>query len=180
MNPSAEALLKTVAGDTPTYRYRTPPRKIEGLFWAQWTPTQPHHTGGKLSGSAARGMTYQRKCTKEIRRISGGGSVLDPKWWIRFEDENGLGWAQPDIVLDYEDEGVLYILECKLTHHEFAHLQLESLYSPLLDYTHPGREHVLVEMFKNFGGAKMGTQISNLDDALNKAHEGILHWNWLP
>ncbi len=47
-----------------------------------------------------------------------------------FSDQNGIGWAKPDIYLLMEDK--ILLIECKLTQTETAIPQMLCLYLPLL------------------------------------------------
>lgn len=50
--------------------------------------------------------------------------------WLEYWDDNGHGWAQPDIIIETEER--IIVCECKLTATEFAFHQLSLLYIPLL------------------------------------------------
>ena len=50
--------------------------------------------------------------------------------WLEYYDENGPGFAQPDLFL--LGKGGLIVIECKLTYNTRAWDQLYGLYAPLL------------------------------------------------
>lgn len=53
-----------------------------------------------------------------------------PNPWLEFEDSNGYGWAQPDFVCQRSD-GLLIVVEIKLTETLDLRQELEDLYLPL-------------------------------------------------
>ena len=85
---------------------------------------------GKLKGSRAKGLTFERQIGRKVKRRVEQTVLLNP--WVSFRDENGRGWAQPDIVIEFENHIVL--IECKLTQTIKAWDQLCFLYTPLLEF----------------------------------------------
>lgn len=67
--------------------------------------------------------------------------------WIRFSDNFGSGWAQPDLFLVVESSIVL--IECKLTQTPVAFLQMRELYAPLLRTLYPGKDVACIQACKN-------------------------------
>jgi hypothetical protein len=52
--------------------------------------------------------------------------------WFEFEDKNGLGYCQPDVIVAMTKYVV--VGECKLTETQQGRNQIEYLYKPILSY----------------------------------------------
>lgn len=101
-------------------------RLISGLLWARPAEKAPFRQG-KGRGAKAAGLRYERALA---RSLPGG-------WhghWYEFEDRNGRGFCQPDLVLVWK--GRLVVLEAKYTWVAEAHSQIERLYRPVLEMAH--------------------------------------------
>lgn len=110
------------------------PRQIRNLSFAQLSPTGPW-AKSRLRGSKAKGIAYERRVQRKLKEMVREGSLscsLFPSQWIEFYDENGRGWAQPDIYGVGEDWVLL--VECKLTQQEWGYAQMNNLYRPLLEW----------------------------------------------
>jgi hypothetical protein len=57
--------------------------------------------------------------------------------WIKFEDTNGLGGAEPELWALCPAE--ILLVEVKLTGCEYGRLQMRDLYAPLLSHMFGGR-----------------------------------------
>ena len=99
-----------------------------------------------------RGKTFERRVFNYVKSQKEKG-YLDATIlygaWIKYFDKNGLGYAQPDILLFDNKTTDIYILECKLTQTDDAILQLRSLYKPLIEELYPNRKVYLIQIFKN-------------------------------
>jgi hypothetical protein len=83
------------------------------------------------------GKNYERRVEEIlIDHPALSGSSLRSGQWLRFEDETGKGWAQPDFFIPQPD--LIWIFECKLTFRDEAVDQLTKLYGPLLVGLFPG------------------------------------------
>lgn len=156
-------------------------RTIDGLKWAYWSKKSPHHTSRKLTGAAAKGQTYERKFRKELNSILDAdewqGHFLHTEKWIRFEDDNGLGWAQPDFTIVVPE--AILILDTKLTHTPSTYQQIGELYSPLLSHMIDDRPQVWVEVCHNLGS--VNGESPNFIESLSDVFESdrdlyIMHW----
>ena len=76
------------------------------------------------------GLRLEKRVAKEIRHAVPGEVFCGQ--WIEYLDENGLGYAQPDIFILQEDQ--ILLLEVKLTQTENGWAQMEDLYEPLLHH----------------------------------------------
>ena len=93
-------------------------RKIRGLLLAKPLEASPHPPGPRPTGTKLLGLTYERK----VARALGGRHGQ----WFYFEDENGPGCCQTDLLL----RG--WIVEVKLTDTREAEGQLRDLYLPVV------------------------------------------------
>lgn len=107
-------------------------RRVEGLKWAELRehgPFSGKHQNRNAKACVKKGHSYERSVHREIKRLDLGGEICLHQW-IMFADSNGLGWAQPDIFIIWDN--LLLLIECKLTQSSSAEIQLLSLYLPLL------------------------------------------------
>ncbi len=101
-------------------------RVVKGLKWARLSPDGPFASGVKRPRGAKRaGLQYERAIANAF------GTTAKHGQWIAFEDKNGLGWAQPDILFPKGLE--LFVIEAKYTWVPEAHSQIGQLYQPLLE-----------------------------------------------
>lgn len=101
-------------------------RVVKGLKWARLSPDGPFASGIKRPRGAKReGLRYEKQIANAFAGTAKHGQ------WITFEDKNGLGWAQPDILFPKGNE--LFVLEAKYTWVPEAHTQIGQLYLPLLE-----------------------------------------------
>lgn len=109
-------------------------RVIVGLKFVEACKPPPFSTGAKkLKGSAAKGIAYEKKVNKALKKWVEEGAIEGELWlgpWIRFEDENGIGLAQPDAVVRQTDR--VLIFESKLKQTKSAIPQLK-MYGDLLE-----------------------------------------------
>lgn len=107
-------------------------RQIVGLKWVEAASPPPFTNGPRhLTGSAARGKAYESKVTAQLREQVEAGALRGELYigpWFKFEDEAGLGLAQPDALLVFPEFTV--IVEAKLKQTIAAHPQL-ALYGEL-------------------------------------------------
>ena len=126
---NVEKLLKApISRVAPTREIR----KVKGLKWAElrdYGPFSGKHQNRNAKASVKKGHSYERSVHRELKRLDLGGEICSQQW-IMFADANGLGWAQPDVYLLFDN--LLLLIECKLTQSKSAEVQLLSLYLPLL------------------------------------------------
>ncbi len=139
-------------------------RKIVGLKWAEpaenpWPKTRP-------KGVRAKGLAFERRVARAIPGAKHG-------LWFRYEDQNGVGYCSPDLVLRLG--GVPMVLECKLTDCPDARDQLEGLYLPVLECL-LGRRPRGVVVVKNLTRVSQGI-VPDLASAL--AVDGLPLVQWL-
>jgi hypothetical protein len=98
--------------------------------------------------------------------------------WIRFEDSNGIGYAQPDSYLVLKSRVILF--ECKLTETLAGYSQIEKLYKPLLLAIYQ-RPIILILTCKNLSRLDLRRlEVSSLREALFARGDRISTFQWLP
>lgn len=121
-------------------------REVVQLEWAHWTAKERvRHANRSLSKAQADGFRFERMVGGYLQQRLGAVVRCGP--WIEFVDINGLGLAQPDIVLCLPTSTVVF--EAKLTYRNSAWDQLRLLYKPLLGMLRPGRPVVCVQVCKH-------------------------------
>jgi hypothetical protein len=75
--------------------------------------------------------------------------LLHSGWWLRFEDSNGPGWAQPDFFFLEPDGTRIVLIEAKLSETPAGWEQLDLLYRPLLQKLFPAAEILSVQACQN-------------------------------
>lgn len=95
----------------------------------------PFGKAPRRSGAKALGLRFQRTVERALPQALHGQ-------WLRFRDNNGLGYAQPDIL--FATPEALCIVECKLTDTQEADTQIGQLYRPLLAALWSGPIHQIV------------------------------------
>lgn len=104
---------------------------VTAASFAKWPPFAIR---GKCSGSRAAGIRYEKRVQAHLLALS--PLYLDSPW-LRYCDETGWHWCQPDgIHLDF-NAGVLTIVEVKYQHTPDAWRQMEELYAPVLRVLFP-------------------------------------------
>lgn len=145
-------------------------RQVIGLKWALARDTGPGFSPNRSRGAKAAGRRYERALARAVPAADSGR-------WFEFQDINGHGWCQTDLLVDLGDE--IVCLEAKYTWLESGHTQIEQLYRPVV-------EHVLrkpclgVVVCKLLLPAMRGVEVSaTVTDALAASRRGrrsVLHW----
>jgi hypothetical protein len=118
-------------------------------------------------------MTYQRKVERLLKREFEDLVVAQ---WLEFLDENGRGFAQPDVYLVGPHSVVLF--EAKLTQRDSALSQIGQLYRPLLRFIYK-RPVVGVLVCKNLRKDPGRWAIYSPAEVLDLTEEHIYTWHWL-
>ena len=63
--------------------------------------------------------------------------LYSPAPWLRFRGSSGIKWCQPDGLLFNFAEGVITIVEIKMTHTSDSWWQMRKLYQPVLAAIYP-------------------------------------------
>lgn len=102
-------------------------REVVGLRWVEAQAEGPFASRprGRLQRA---GIRYESVIAKSLKREYPNARVISGLW-LRFEDANGLGWAQPDILVPEEN----LLVECKLSFTAVAEGQISKLYAPLIE-----------------------------------------------
>jgi hypothetical protein len=102
-------------------------REVVGLRWVEAREVGPFSVSprGRLQRA---GIRYESVIAKSLKREYPNARVISGLW-LRFEDDNGLGWAQPDLLVPEEN----LLVECKLSFTREAEGQISKLYAPLVE-----------------------------------------------
>lgn len=147
-------------------------RVIEGLRWAEARESGPWGSkGSRPRGAKALGVAYEKALAKALPDATRGA------WW-EFEDANGGGWCQTDLLL--VGSGSVLVLEAKLSWVMQGHSQIELLYKPVLEMA-LGKPVLGVVVCKALRSGMPGsvTVVGDLPSALALARAGrrpVLHW----
>ncbi len=145
-------------------------RTISGLKWAakcERPSCIPLTRPGR--GAKGQGVRYERALAWAV-------PVAVHGQWFEFEDSNGLGYCQTDLLMLRGSKAVC--LEAKYTWTPVGHWQLERLYRPVVEEA-LGRDFVGIQVCKTLlpETARHATICSSLEEAL--CAEGRLVWHWL-
>lgn len=149
-------------------------RVVKGLKWARLSPDGPPGLkGSRPRGAKREGLRYERQIAQAF------GPTAKHGQWLVFEDQNGLGWAQPDILFPLRNE--LFVLEAKYTWVPEAHTQLGQLYLPLLEAVFESSRIYGIVMVKALTPmARKNFICSTMERALEMARLGtgapVLQW----
>lgn len=99
-------------------------RIVCGLRYAMLCSRPPKIPHSRPRGSRAQGLRYERALAKAL--LERGAR---PGQWFKYEDRNGIGHCQTDIILPLP--GAIIIIECKLGNYAKGEAQLRELYLPV-------------------------------------------------
>lgn len=106
-------------------------RAIVDLRYAALCLRPKHIPKSRPRGTKALGLRYEKALAAAIPRAEHGQ-------WVEFEDINGPGHCQMDLVIEGAKRVV--IIECKLTDVEGGRAQLEQLYFPVAKMIWPDKK----------------------------------------
>lgn len=132
----------------------------------------------RLRGSRAKGIKYENHVGRALRRWHERGELYGEVilgQWFSFQDANGHGYCQPDILIVTED--LVFILECKLTFTEWAWPQLRELYKPVVEKVFQ-RPSIVIQVCKNLYRIPDGI-VDSIQEVLDKPRDGNLTWHFL-
>jgi hypothetical protein len=175
-----DMVTETLLRSDPT-TWQKAPRKIDlPLAWAEMRDTGPFHSSPRVQGAKLEGLRYERRFGRYLKKAARRSAEILSGQWFEFEDHGGPGWAQPDHILIYP--GQVLVFECKLTQHPHARVQLEELYFPLVEHTWPEYDVRLVEVFRSMverprHGEREVHSLANIRDS--ECPWRTLVWHWL-
>lgn len=146
-------------------------RIIQGLKWAKLCERPAVIPHGRARGVKALGLAYERqvgeRVEKKYTRVRRGQ-------WFEFEDSNGRGYCQVDVVFPLD--GDLVVLECKLADIEQGLRQVDELYLPIVRSFRPARGIVVVKHVDR--KLQLTRRCTSLREAVVCASAGpsVLHW----
>ena len=150
-------------------------RQIIGLRWARPCTRPSCIPVARPRGAKAAGLRYERALAN-----AQCGAVRG-QWW-EFEDANGHGWCQTDVLLRPDDDCAI-VQECKYSWTLDGHVQLERLYLPVVQRALGVTSVIGIVVCKRLVPEMtlQGVTIaSTLQGALNSAASGRrVAWHWL-
>ena len=120
-----------------------------GIRWAELAARPEAVPVCRGTPAAKAGLRFEHAVGLALRKLAPSFATPSPRVrsgaWLRYEDANGRGWAQPDHFVLLDDR--LLLLECKLSQTLDAWHQLEAIYAPLLRWIF-GRPVVTIGVFR--------------------------------
>lgn len=117
-------------------------------------------------------MRFEKRAAKHLQLSLPSCEVIHGQW-LEYWDDNGHGWAQPDIIVESEDR--VLVCECKLTQTEFAFHQLSLLYLPLLRTIYE-RPLFGVQICRNVH-ERPALRVKGLDDFISPENGALRTWH---
>lgn len=158
-------------------------RIISNLEWARFSTGTffcQNINKTNFTNSQRRGLNFEKKVGKEVEKkcVEMCEEILIGPW-IEFKDKNGLGIAQPDIVLVGKKRVI--VLECKLTFTDSAWAQMNKLYIPLLRKMYPSVKNFAgVQVCKRLTHKPKQLEINHIEDSLSlRRGNAFLHLPFL-
>ena len=152
-------------------------RVIEDLRSAHLSTEEPWKRPKNLKGSRGKGLTYQRRVERELkRRFSFCARDLFIGQWLAFLDGNGRGFAQPDAYLVGPHSIVVF--EVKLTQHPNGLQQIHQLYRPLLGFIYE-KPVTGILICRNLVTSPGRWGISDPELVLDDTSGNTYTWHWL-
>ncbi len=111
----------------------TQPRQINKLRKASIHSEAPFPTRRRVKGSAARGLAFQRKVHADLTEMFDTLELFDGPW-IKYLDDSGSHWCQPDSLVIAEDRVLIVEAKLSLRRWKTALAQLQRLYRPAVEH----------------------------------------------
>jgi len=145
-------------------------REVSGLKWARVLEKGPFKVSRAKSKSQKEGLNYEKALAQALTPCAHGP-------WFEFEDRNGYGCCQPDILWPWE--GGIIVFEAKLSNVDQAYKQLSGLYLPVIALAR-GKKTSGVIVTKSLHRVRnTNLVVESLPGALALISRGyipILHW----
>lgn len=146
-------------------------RQIDALAWARPCQRPIGIPVGRPRGAKLAGIRYERSLANALPAAKHGQ-------WFEFEDWNGRGFCQPDLLLGCD--GICWVLEVKYSWTIDGHRQLEGLYLPVVARAIDRPVHGLVVCRRLTEGMKGVRVARSLDEARHLVMGGCrVAWHWL-
>ena len=144
-------------------------------------PYLPPPRKGRRKQSVYAGLVYEKNLSNYLTSLFGEDKVIHGPW-IEYEDDQGYGVCQPDIVVLNEGEEASLLVEAKLTYTKrAARLKLKKLYLPLVQLVWPDREWIMVQACKNINQHARKYAFTKGIQTVRKQKPGsYITWQWRP
>lgn len=119
-------------------------------------------TRGRRSASQAAGIYYERKVAEYFEAHFGEDKVIHGPW-LHFEDDEGHGWCQPDLIVwPPHRTKIIWVGECKLKASKEAEERLINMYIPCVSMLYPKHKIVGVQFCRHLKGISQTKHQHNL------------------
>lgn len=147
---------------------RSSHRKITGLKWARPCSRPNSIPVGRPRGAKAAGLRYERALASAVPNATHGQ-------WFEFEDANGRGHCQPDLILFFDS--IVIVLESKYTWTLAGHRQIEELYIPVLQEVYRRKVYggVVCKVLTPICDARISSDLETFIAEI-KFGRAVLHW----
>lgn len=148
-------------------------REVRGLRWARACARPGCIPVGRPRGVKAKGLVYERQVAGAVPGAIHGQ-------WYEFEDANGPGWCQVDLMFPHPGGLPAFVLlECKLTWTPEAFRQLRGLYIPVVEAA-SGHHALGLQVCRNLVPGLTSVVVGNLERGVQIALTGReVCWHWL-
>lgn len=119
-------------------------------------------------GAKAEGLRYEKLAAKALPGANHGQ-------WFAFEDLNGPGYCQPDLI--WNRPGEIWVADCKLTWTPYAFAQLGELYVPVLEKAYGRRVRPLIIAKHLTRETPVSSIVGSVSEAIISPHPfPVVHW----
>lgn len=120
---------------TIRYTRKYSKRRVKGeIKLVELHERSPHHGHGDLRGRVKAGIRFEKGFATYLTKRLGKVRVWHNPWF-KVEDDNGVFWCSPDLVVfpsPESDTKEVLVIECKLKTTKAAFRELRTLYIPVL------------------------------------------------
>jgi hypothetical protein len=144
-------------------------RTVSHLNWVKPMDQAPAFDSDKRRArnwATRAGHVYEEKFARWL--AARFGARVEHGQWYEFEDINGYGMAQPDVVLWPEEPGgLIVIFEVKLTWTELSAFEALNLkYKPLIKHMYPANPLRTVQVCRRLKAGFNGPLVKTVDEAI--------------
>ena len=156
-------------------------RPASQILWASPTETAPEFALHRPRRTGARrlGQKYESRAQAHFQSQYGERYLANP--WIKYQNETGLRWCQPDGLLFDIVNGRIVIVEIKYNHTSDAWWQLRHLYVPIVQVLFSDFEIRICEVCKWYDCAVVFPESITLMRAIEYAQADVYNLHiWRP
>lgn len=124
-------------------------RKVHNCEEARFVRPPAYAVERKWRGSKRAGILFERKVGEKLDELY-PNMVLHNCWVEYYDSIYGVRTCSPDHLIVDVEEGVVTIVECKLSHTRDAWEQINNVYKPVVEKLLPGFVVRGIEVCKHF------------------------------